>query len=409
MASGTTQVQKTPGGQHDHAVAIGELVSVHLRLDVLHLHSAHLLQTRHVDLIVEMSNVAHNRIVLHLRHVRGHDDVLVSSGGHENVGLTDHVVQRRDLETLHARLQSADRIHLSDNHAGTSSAHGEGTALAHVSVPADHHTLASDHHIGGAHDAVRQRVPAPVHVVELRLCHAIVHVDRREKQLTLLRHLDETVHTSGCLLRHTPDSLRHAAPLRGILLDRLTEHRQHALELGVLGLSRIRKCPVLRERLLPPLSLVDQQRGIATIIDNHVRSVLARPGQCLLCAPPILLQSLTLPRKNRRSLSLRNRRRSMVLGRENVARAPPHCGAQCLQGLDQHTGLDGHVQRPGDVDTLQRLGCTILLPCFHQAGHLMLSQLQLLAPKFSQANILHLGVSHDGGREFTASLIPDDT
>src|SRR2546422_4432546 len=48
-------------------------------------------------------------------------------------------------------------------------------------------------------------------------------------------------------------------------------------------------------------------------------------------------------------------RGSVVLGREDVARGPAHLGAQGLQRLDQHRGLDRHVKRAGDARALERL------------------------------------------------------
>ena len=48
----------------------------------------------HVDLVVEVADVADDRLVLHARHVVGGDDVLVAGGGDEDVGLVDHVLER---------------------------------------------------------------------------------------------------------------------------------------------------------------------------------------------------------------------------------------------------------------------------------------------------------------------------
>jgi hypothetical protein len=69
----------------------------------------------------------------------------------------------------------------------------------------------------------------------------------------------------------------------------------------------------------------------------------------------------------------------MVLGREDVARGPAHLGAKRLQGLDQHGGLDRHVQRAGDARALQRLALGELVADCHQTGHLGLGDLDLLA------------------------------
>ena len=44
-----------------------------------------LLEARHVDLVVEMTDVADDRVVLHLLHVFGRDDVEVPGSGDEDV------------------------------------------------------------------------------------------------------------------------------------------------------------------------------------------------------------------------------------------------------------------------------------------------------------------------------------
>jgi hypothetical protein len=40
---------------------------------------------------------------------------------------------------------------------------------------------------------------------------------------------------------------------------------------------------------------VDQQRGVATVVHEKVRTSAIGPGQALLCTPPVLLQCLALP------------------------------------------------------------------------------------------------------------------
>ncbi len=39
----------------------------------------------------------------------------------------------------------------------------------------------------------------------------------------------------------------------------------------------------------------------------------------------------------------------VILRGEDVARAPTNAGAEGLERLDEHGGLDGHVQRAGDA------------------------------------------------------------
>ena len=140
------------------------------------------LEAGHVDLVVEVADVADDRLVLHPRHVLGRDDVLVAGGGDEDVGGLDDVLERGDLVALHRGLQRADRVDLGDDDAGALAAQRLGAALADVAVAADDRDLAADQHVGGAVDAVDQRVAAAVDVVELRLGDRVVDVDRREQQ-----------------------------------------------------------------------------------------------------------------------------------------------------------------------------------------------------------------------------------
>ena len=92
------------------------------------------------------------------------------------------VVERGDLVALHRRLQRVDRVDLGDDDARALAAQRLRAALADVAVAADDGDLAADHHVGGAVDAVDERVAAAVEVVELRLRDRVVDVDRREEQ-----------------------------------------------------------------------------------------------------------------------------------------------------------------------------------------------------------------------------------
>ena len=64
------------------------------------------------------------------------------------------------------------------------------------------------------------------------------------------------------------------------------------------------------------------------------------------------------------------------------------CGAEGGEGLDQDGGLDRHVQRAGDAGALERLRCAELGAQRHQAGHLGLGDLDLLAAEIGEGDIL---------------------
>ncbi len=261
------------------------------------------------------------------------------------------LVAQAYLVALHACLQGADGVDLSDDDTCASSLHGGRATLADITIasdegglactlrqsathtqisvwrrpdgvkssqrpPADRlpcctrcprHTmsrstsleLTSNHEIGGAHDAVRQRVAAAVHVVELGLGHGVVHVDGGEQQLALslqpcqchtrthrvsaqqrapLRtcmsvdmtmldcpcargmrcsdvwtvqrahlHLIETLDTGGGLLRHAHNLLGHAGPAGGVLGKTVADDAQHDLELVVVSGVRVGLGAVLGE------------------------------------------------------------------------------------------------------------------------------------------------------------------
>ena len=92
----------------------------------------------------------------------------------------------------------------------------------------------------------------------------------------------------------------------------------------------------------------------------------AWPGQRSICSVHHQYSSsgLALPREDRHALGIvdravrsdDDRRGGVVLGREDVAADPPNVGAEGDQRLDQHRGLDRHVQRSGDARSAQGLG-----------------------------------------------------
>ena len=202
VAGGASQIHQTALGQKDDLVAARQGDVVHLRLDVVPLV---LLEGSHIDLVVEVADVANDGLILHADQVLMADHLEVASRRHKDVHLIDHVFEANDAEAFHGGLQSADRIHFSDANGGPEAAQGLGRALAHIAVAHDQGLLASHHHIGGTLDAVDQGLTAAVEVVELALGDRVVDVDGREGQLTGFHHLIETGHTGGGFFRHAKD------------------------------------------------------------------------------------------------------------------------------------------------------------------------------------------------------------
>ena len=89
----------------------------------------------------------------------------------------------------------------------------------------------------------------------------------------------------------------------------------------------------------------------------------------------------------------RDGRGGVVLGGEDVAASPAHLGAEGGERLDEHRGLDGHVQRAGDAGAGERLGVGVLGPQRHEAGHLVLGELDLLAAEGGEGEVGDLEVA----------------
>ena len=220
-----------------------------------------------------------------------------------------------------------------------------------------------------------------------------------------LLHLVEAMHAGGGLLGDALDARGDRAPELGLVGDGATEKVEHDRPfLGVVVGGRGDLAGALELG-----TLVDQQGGVATVVEDHVGAAAIGPAEDLLGAPPVLVEGLALPREHGHALgtidgalgSDHHGGGGVVLGGEDVAARPPHVGAERHEGLDEHGGLDRHVQRSGDPGPGQRLGVGELGPQRHQARHLMLGELDLLAAEASQGQIGDLvvdaGVGHGSG------------
>ena len=238
-----------------------------------------------------------------------------------------------------------------------------------------------------------KRVLAPVEVVELRLRHRVVDVDRAEEQAVLARHLLEAVDARRRLLGAADAARRHRRPALRVLADGarndLVDHR----ELLVVGARRVREGAVLREVVLGDLALVDEHRHVTAIVDDDVRAeplaVVGRPRDRAERLLPVLADRHALPRKDGGGRALAgaadgDRGRGVVLRGENVARAPANLGAEVLERLDEDARLDRHVERAHDPDILERLLGGVFVTDGHQPRHFMLGDIDLFATEFGQ-------------------------
>ena len=301
------------------------------------------------------------------------------------------VFHRHDLIAFHRRLQRADRVDLRDHDAAAGLAQRRRRALADVAEARDHRDLARHHHVGAAADAVDQRLAAAIEIVELRLGDRVVDVDRGPQQRAGLLHVVETMHARGCLLGDAFDVLGELGEVAlGLLLQDALEQREE--DFLFLGARLVEERGVA---VLGAHAEVDEHRGVAAVIEDHVRRAAAVPVEQLGGVVPVVLQRLALDREHRHARG-GDRRGGVVLRRVDVAGHPAHVGAERDQRLDQHRGLDRHVQRAGDARALERLLRAVLLTGGHQARHLGLGERDFLAPEFGEPDVLDDVLFRDG-------------
>ena len=126
--------------------------------------------------------------------------------------------------------------------------------------------------------------------------------------------------------------------------------------------------------------------GVAAVVEDHVRVTAAVPVEQLGGVVPVVLQALALDREHRNA-GRGDRGGGVILRRIDVARHPAHVGAERGQRLDQHRGLDRHVQRAGDARALQRLLRAVFLAGRHQAGHFGFGERDFLAAEIGEPDV----------------------
>ena len=377
MARSATEVDEAAFGKKDDAVARGQFDVVDLGLDVFPTILPH---RRDVDFAVEVADVANDRFVLHGDHMVVRDDVQVARRRHEDVGLVLRVVHRDDAVTFHGGLQSADRVDFDHPDLSGETAQGLSTALTHVAVADDDGHLARDHDVGGALDAVDERFAATVEVVELGLRDGIVDVDGGNLEFTLGVHLIETVHP-GCGFFRDPLDVSETLGVPVRVDGEVTF--DGGKERGFLFVARGGD-----ERAVGfgAGAEVQEERGVAAVVEDHVREAVVGPLEDAVGEFPVFLDRFALLCKDRDAVFDDGCRR-VILGGEDVAARPANLGAEGRKGFDEDGGLNRHVQGPGNTGALEGLGFGKFLADRHEAGHFDFSDLDFLAAPGGKAKV----------------------
>ena len=87
-----------------------------------------------LNLIVEVTDIADDGLVFHLKHVLEGDDVAVACACDEDVAFLNCLFHRGDFIAFHRSLQSADRVDFGDEHAGSVGTHRLCATFTNVAV-----------------------------------------------------------------------------------------------------------------------------------------------------------------------------------------------------------------------------------------------------------------------------------
>ena len=141
-----------------------------------------------------------------------------------------------------------------------------------------------------------------------------------------------------------------------------------------------------RQVFLRPRTQVQQQRGIAAVVEDHVGKTAIGPVKNAVGVIPVILERFALDGENRDVLRS-NRRGGVILRRENVARGPAYLGTQGSQRFDQYRRLDGHVQAAGNARALQGLAFGEFLADGHETGHFGFGNANFLAAPIGEGKV----------------------
>ena len=388
VASGATEVHEAAFGEHVDAVAGWEGVFVHLGLDVEAFDVGACIELIDLDFVVEVADVADDGLVLHQFHVFQGDDVFVARGSDVDVAGAEGVFDGHDAVAFHGGLEGADGVDLGDDDLGTHAAKGSGAAFADIAVTADDADFAGDHDVGGAFDAVEEGFAAAVEVVELGLGDAVVDVDGREEQFACAGHFIEAVHAGGGFFGDAfevfDDLVEDAGLFDGDVFEEVFDDLHFVVVRGGLD-------PLVA--VLHFVALVDEEGDVAAVIDDELGAFVAWEDDGLPSAPPVFFEGLTFPGKDG-GAGGGDGGGGVVLGGEDVAGGPTDIGTEFFEGLDEHAGLDGHVQGAGDADASERLFRAIFFAGGHEAWHFVLGDVEFFAAEVGEGDVFYFVVGH---------------
>lgn len=252
--------------------------------------------------------------------------------------------------------------------------------LSNVSVSANHRYLPGNHYVRCALDAVYDGFAASVEIVEFRFRYAVVYVDGRKRQPSVFEHLIEAVHARSGFFGYAANIPFDFAVPFGVFGQFLPNAGKQPF---LFFATRVVENGLILFRFA---SKNDQKRGVAAVIENHVRRSAVVPIEYLVRVVPIFFERFALLRENGNSSGC-NCRSGVVLGREDIAARPSDIRSEVTERLNEHGGLDSHMEGACYPCALKGLGVAVLFSQCHKSGHFGLCYLYFLASEFGKSYI----------------------
>ena len=221
-------------------------------------------------------------------------------------------------------------------------------------------------------------MPATIEIVEFRFGDGIVDVDRWNQQTAFLMHLVKAPDAGGGLFRYATPILHDLVPAIRILA--LNIEQQIFYDLFFL-VCRVRLSPIAA--FFQFVAFVDEQRGVAAIVDHQLRTSAFGVRNRAIRAPPVFLERFALPCEHG-DTAPGDGGSGMILRGENIAACPAHTRAKIGQCLDQDRCLNRHVQRSGDAHACQRFVRRVFFADRHQPRHFLFRNGNFSSAKIGQ-------------------------
>ena len=104
MSGRATEVDESTFSQHEDAVSVREVIHIHLGFDVRLDDAFSRVQFVDLNLVVEVADVADDRLIFHLRHMIESDDIDVAGSRDVDVRRSESALKSVDLVAFHRGL-----------------------------------------------------------------------------------------------------------------------------------------------------------------------------------------------------------------------------------------------------------------------------------------------------------------